>query len=77
MAHLFYSYLEQGRDVTQNILINKDGTVKIADFGLSNTIKFIGQRMGTHCGTPTYLAPEMVSSAEKGGREGARGRESV
>lgn len=43
----------------ENILMNRDGTIKIADFGLSNTIKF-GQKMGTACGTPSYTAPEMV-----------------
>ena len=39
--------------------MNRDGTMKIADFGLSSTIKF-GQKMGSACGTPSYMAPEMV-----------------
>jgi serine/threonine protein kinase len=43
----------------ENVLMNTDKTIKIADFGLSNTIKF-GQKMGTACGTPSYTAPEMV-----------------
>ena len=43
----------------ENILMNKDGTIKIADFGLSNTIRF-GQKMDTACGTPSYTPPEMV-----------------
>ncbi len=43
----------------ENILMNRNLEIKIADFGLSNTIKF-GQKMGTACGTPSYTAPEMV-----------------
>ena len=50
----------------ENILMNKDGCVKIADFGLSNTIKF-GQKMGTACGTPSYTAPEMIKNKEYAG----------
>jgi serine/threonine protein kinase len=33
--------------------------VKIADFGLSNSIKF-GQKMATNCGTPSYTCPEQI-----------------
>lgn len=39
----------------ENILLNGD-TIKIADFGLSNSIKF-GQKNNTACGTPSYIAP--------------------
>lgn len=44
----------------ENILLNKDLQIKIADFGLSNSIKF-GQKMGTPCGTLHYQSPEQVS----------------
>jgi len=44
---------------SENILIDTQGSIKIADFGLSNTIQF-GKRMGTACGTPSYIAPEIV-----------------
>jgi len=43
----------------ENILIDTKGTIKIADFGLSNTIQF-GKKMNTSCGTPSYIAPEIV-----------------
>jgi len=51
----------------ENILIDTHGTIKIADFGLSNTIQF-GTKMGTACGTPSYIAPEIVrgDSAKSG-----------
>lgn len=46
----------------ENILIDHDGYLKIIDYGLA---KIIGQDelSMSFCGTPEYLAPEMVSHA--------------
>jgi serine/threonine protein kinase len=41
----------------ENILINKNGYLKIFDFGFSKEIK---DRTYTMCGTPEYLAPEII-----------------
>mmetsp|Transcript_37014 Transcript_37014/g.80822 ORF Transcript_37014/g.80822 Transcript_37014/m.80822 type:complete len:326 (+) Transcript_37014:56-1033(+) len=41
----------------ENILINKDGYVKLTDFGFA---KVIEHRTYTLCGTPEYIAPEML-----------------
>ena len=41
----------------ENILINKNGYIKLIDFGLS---KIIEDRTFTMCGTPGYLAPEII-----------------
>ena len=41
----------------ENILINKNGYIKLADFGLSKEIQ---DRTYTMCGTPGYLAPEII-----------------
>ena len=41
----------------ENILINKNGYIKISDFGLSKKIE---DRTYTMCGTPSYLAPEII-----------------
>ena len=41
----------------ENILINKNGYIKITDFELS---KVIQDRTYTMCGTPGYLAPEII-----------------
>merc|ERR1711934_143757 len=45
----------------ENLLIDKDGYVKIVDFGFA--IKMApGQKTQTLCGTPEYLSPELVLS---------------
>ena len=43
----------------ENVLINYDGYIKIADFGLSK-IKLEQHDAFTICGTPEYLAPEII-----------------
>lgn len=41
----------------ENILITSKGLIKLTDFGLSKKIK---GRSYTICGTPEYLAPEVI-----------------
>ena len=43
----------------ENILIDKDGHVKITDFGFA---KKITDKTYTLCGTPEYLAPEIIQN---------------
>lgn len=43
----------------ENVLINYDGYIKLADFGLSKMDVFVDEAT-TICGTPEYLAPEIV-----------------
>ena len=45
-----------------NILLNQRMEVKIADFGLSTKLEYEGERKRTICGTPNYMAPEILSS---------------
>jgi len=42
----------------ENILMSKDGVSKLCDFGFA---KFVTSRTMTICGTPDYLAPEVLS----------------
>jgi len=48
------------RDIKpENILFNKEGHVQLADFGWANVMGDAALR-STFCGTPDYLAPEMI-----------------
>lgn len=43
-----------------NLLLNEEMDLKLADFGLAVKIQREGERRKTVCGTPNYMAPEML-----------------
>ncbi len=43
-----------------NLFLDDEMQVKIGDFGLATTLDYDGERKKTLCGTPNYIAPEML-----------------
>jgi len=52
----------------ENLLMDQDYRIKIADFGLSNTMRD-GKFLKTSCGSPNYAAPEVISGQLYAGPE--------
>ena len=75
-ASFFYSQIIHGikeiskknichRDIKpENLLLTKEKTIKIIDFGLSNEYK---DTLDTQCGSPCYAAPEIIRGIKYNG----------
>ncbi len=50
----------------ENVLINRDGYIKITDFGLSKENISDNKSAKSFCGTPEYLAPEIIEGKGHG-----------
>lgn len=44
-----------------NLFIHRNFEIKVGDFGLAVRIDFEGQKRYSRCGTPNYLAPEIIN----------------
>jgi len=40
--------------------------IKLGDFGLATKLEFDGERKRTICGTPNYIAPEILEGKDSG-----------
>jgi serine/threonine protein kinase len=49
-----------------NLFLTKDMNLKIGDFGLATNLKHDGERKKTICGTPNYIAPEILFDTQNG-----------
>lgn len=55
------------RDIRgNNIVLTKEGEVKLVDFGLSRTMKNELEKRHTYIGSPSWMAPEMIGSKDNG-----------
>jgi serine/threonine-protein kinase len=55
------------RDVKPpNVLLGKDGSIKVADFGIADLVARTREEQDTVFGTPGYLAPEVLLGAAYG-----------
>ncbi|XP_041035212.1 MAP/microtubule affinity-regulating kinase 4 isoform X6 [Carcharodon carcharias] len=52
----------------ENLLLDGDCNIKIADFGFSNEFQF-GNKLDTFCGSPPYAAPELFQGKKYDGPE--------
>ncbi|EDQ84288.1 polo kinase [Monosiga brevicollis MX1] len=49
-----------------NLFLNEEMQVKVGDFGLATALTHDGERKRTLCGTPNYIAPEILEGKDSG-----------
>jgi len=84
IAHVYFTQLVNAvgymhsrgvahRDIKpENILLSADGDLKLADFGMATLFEYHGKRKMavTLCGSPPYVAPEVLTCSTHGGGKG-------
>jgi len=50
----------------ENVILDKEGYLRISDFGLSKANVNSDHSAYSFCGTPEYLAPEIIDSSGHG-----------
>jgi serine/threonine protein kinase len=49
-----------------NLFLDRNMNLKVGDFGLAALVRFPGERKKTICGTPNYIAPEILFGKDNG-----------
>mmetsp|Transcript_6824 Transcript_6824/g.11336 ORF Transcript_6824/g.11336 Transcript_6824/m.11336 type:complete len:1305 (+) Transcript_6824:255-4169(+) len=65
VRYLHYQNIVHGDIKPQNILVSEDGTVKLADFGISKMLENgSNQKLVNAAGTPAFMSPELCEAAD-------------
>lgn len=59
------------RDIRgNNIVLTKEGEVKLVDFGLSRTLRYELEKLHTRIGSPSWMAPEVIADESNSDSDG-------
>ena len=47
-------------NLLKDLFLTENMEVKVGDFGLATKLEFEGEKKKTVCGTPNYIAPEIL-----------------
>jgi len=66
-CHYMHTHQVIHRDLKLgNLFLDADMNIKVGDFGLAALIESPGERKKTICGTPNYIAPEVLFDTANG-----------